>query len=53
MSGMGDKTEQTSSGSPAKFVGINVILLIGIAIGISLGHRAEIMANWQLHRCDP
>jgi hypothetical protein len=53
MTGMGDKTEQESSASSVKFIGINVILTIGLAIGISLGQRAEVMANWATRRCDP
>ena len=53
MTGMGDKTEKESGGSPAKFVGVNVLLIIGLAIGISLGQRAEIIANWPSRRCDP
>ena len=41
------------TGMDAKFVGVNVLLIIGLAIGISLGQRAEIIANWPMRRCDP
>ena len=41
------------TGMDAKVAGVNIILLIGVAIAFSYGQRAEIMANWALRRCDP
>jgi hypothetical protein len=41
------------TGMDAKVAGVNIILLIGLAVAFSYGQRAEIMANWALRRCDP
>jgi len=41
------------TGMDAKVAGVNIILLVGVAIAFSYGQRAEIMANWPLRRCDP
>ena len=37
----------------AKLAGLNIVLVIGLAIAFSYGQRAEIMANWPKRRCEP